>query len=92
MGAGGLSELGLGFCFSNICLVSWTEGDASEDVDGEEESMTEIFDKLQHCFAFTLSEGKGAAGAAEREGEPSADILLSLSLKRITSRNNQLCQ
>ena len=84
MGAGGLSgscessELWLGFCFSNICLASWAEGEASEDVDGEEESMTEIFDKLQHCFALTLSEGKGVA---EREGEPSADILLSLCLK-----------
>ena len=43
-------------------------------MDGEEESMTEIFDKLQHCFALTLSEGKGVA---EREGEPSADILVN---------------
>ena len=36
--------------------------------------MTGIFVELQHCFAFTLSEGKGAA---EREGEPSADILVN---------------
>ena len=43
-------------------------------MDGEEESMTGILDLLQHCLDFSLSEGKGAA---EREGEPSADILVN---------------
>ena len=64
-GAGGLSgsfissEVSLGFCFFCIIwLVSRTEGESSEDVDGEEASMTEIFGELQHCLSLSLSEGK----------------------------------
>jgi len=53
--------------------VSWAEGESSEDGDGDEESMTGIFDKLQLCLAFTLSEGKGAE---ERDGESSVDIFM----------------